>query len=394
MTQPGLSRRQFMLAAGTTAAGLALLNVRRALAFASGAPLEQDSGASGIDWDNELNSYNELLGYPPLLGRVIHTHLCQRTVGIFEEPTPNSRRIRSVGGDCGGFGGVIAPIYRAVRGEPYNAKWHSEVWFQTHEGYMHSGHLIPCHEIFNEAEESIGGGFWAEVTVPVAWQHRAPSLEGYKFDYDHYKLYWGQVHRVIDRADDAEGRAWYRIYDDLEENRQAWVLARTLRKVQPAELSPISPDVTDKRIVIDLGRQTIGAYEAGVLVFETQIASGTTYQSDDGEEFDFSTPEGVYHVQRKRPSRRMRGGYKIPGVDTYDVNGVPYCTYFSYTGAAVHGAYWHNNYGLPRSHGCINVLPDAAKWLFRWSQPYMGYDEDYRWVQAGEVATPIEIILT
>jgi hypothetical protein len=392
MLEKDLSRRRFLITAGTAAATAAMLNVQRALAFVNGVPMQQDVGSTGIDWDNELNSYNEIYGSPPLLGRVIHTHLCQRTIGIFNGPSPASGRIRAVGGDCGGFGGFIAPIYKAVHGEPYSSRWHSPIWFETNEGYMHSGHVIPCHEILNEPEESFGAsGFWGEVTVPLGWQHRGPSFESYKLDYDHYKLYWGQAHRILDRADDADGNAWYRIYDDVEPERQAWVLARNIRKVTPEDLATISPDVTDKKITIDLGNQLITCYENGIVVFQTRIASGTSWQNDDGEVFNLSTPEGLYHVQRKRPSRRMKGG-DDKGLD-YDVNGVPWCTYFSFTGAAVHGAYWHNNFGLPRSHGCINVLPDAAKWIFRWSQPYLGYDEDYRWVQEGELATPIEIVL-
>ncbi len=389
----GLSRREFLTAAGVSAAALATLNARRALAFVSGEGAQQEAG-SGIDWDNELNSYNEIYGFPPLLGRVIHTHECRRTVGIFTEPDPRSQRIRSVGGDCGARGGVILPIYGAVHGERYDSRWQSKIWFRTNEGYVHSGHLVPCHEIFNPPEPVPDGGFWGEVTVPIGWQRRGPSFESYKYDYDHYKLFWGQVHRVLERADDAQGNAWYRLYDEIEPERQAWVLARNIRHVLPEELTPISPDVQDKRIVIDLGRQHITCYEEGVPVFETLIASGTVYTSDTGEIFDFSTPEGTYRVQRKRPSRRMRSGDVHDPVLWYDVNGVPWCTYFSDTGAAIHGAYWHNDFGGPRSHGCINVTPDAAKWIFRWSQPYLGYDEDYRWVQPGEVATPVEIVLT
>jgi hypothetical protein len=387
------SRREFLTAtASVSAAVMAMLNARRAWAAVSEAGSPQED--SGIDWDNELNSYNEIFGHPPLLGRVIHTHLCRRSVGIFTEPGPHSQRIRSVGGDCGARGGVIAPIYGAVIGERYDARWQNNVWYRTNEGYMHSGHLIPCHEFFNEPEAEVGDGFWGEATVPVGWQHRIPSLDGYKYDFDHYKLYWGQVHRVLERAEDAQGNVWYRIYDEIETQRQAWVLARNIRRVLPEELTPISPDVQDKRIVIDLGRQRVTCYEEGVPVFETMIASGTVYTSDTGEIFDFTTPEGAYHVQRKRPSRRMRSGDVHDPVLWYDVNGVPWCTYFSYTGAAIHGAFWHNDFGGPRSHGCINVTADAAKWIYRWSQPTMGYDEDYRWVAEGEVATPIDIILT
>lgn len=383
------SRRQFLQATSAAAAALMMANVRKAEAQILRA--NQPAGVRSIDWDNEFNSYAEIYGYPPLLGRVIHTHLCRQTIGIFEEPRPHARRIRSVGGDCGAHGGVIFPIFQAVHGERYDARWQNSLWFEMGEGYVHSGHLVPCHEIFNEPEDVPEGGWWGEVTVPLGWQRRRPAMDAYKYDYDHYKLYWSQVHRVLERADDDQGNAWYRILDDIEPNRQAWVLARNIRRVTHEELAPITPDVQDKRILINLTEQMIYCYENGVVVFQTRIASGTSYQNDAGENFDFSTPEGLYHVQRKRPSRRMRGGFDV-GLD-YDVNGVPWCTYFSFTGAALHGAYWHNDFGGPRSHGCINMTADAAKWIYRWSQPYLDYDEDYRWVEDGELATPVEIVL-
>jgi hypothetical protein len=386
MARP-LGRREFIQATGATAAAVMMSNVQRAMAFTLGAPLPQDAGAASIDFDNENNDWNSIYAGAALLGRV---HFGNR-ISIWNGPSPDSGRVRNVYGGSGPHGSYIAPIYKAVRGVPYDAKWHSDIWYETVDGYMHSGHLIPAHQIFNEPEESIGSGFWGEVTVPEAFQRRNPRFTSPRLDFDYYKLVWGQVHRVVDRADDDEGNAWYKIYDDWEPERPAWVLARNLRRITQEELAPISPDITDKRIVIDLGRQSIICYESGIEVFRTLIASGTTYQNDDGESFDFSTPEGAYHVQRKRPSRRMRGGFD-KNLD-YDVNGVPFCTYFSFSGAAVHGAFWHNNYGQPRSHGCINVVPDAAKWIYRWSQPYMGYDEDYRWVEPGEQATPIDIIV-
>lgn len=378
MSPRRISRRKFLQAAGTGVATLASLKARRALAQTRGIAMFQEG--SGIDFTDETLSYNEVYGYPPLLGRV---HGAMR-LRIFTEPTPNSDSVRNV------YWGYIGPIYRSVRGERYDARSHSEIWFETNDGYIHSAFFVPCHEVFNAPEEVTGNGFWGEVTVPVAWQHRRPSFEGYRFDFDHYKGFFGQVHRVVERADDADGRAWYRIFDDIEPNRQAWVQAKHFRHVALSEFAPISPDVQDKLIEINLGEQTLTCYETGSVVFKTRIASGTSLTDPSGNEIDFSTPYGDYQVQRKRPSRRMRGGesFGMP----YDVNGVPWCTYFSYTGAAIHGAYWHNNFGLPRSHGCINVTSDAAKWVYRWSQPYLGYDEDYRWVEPGEIATPIIVV--
>jgi hypothetical protein len=193
---------------------------------------------------------------------------------------------------------------------------------------------------------------------------------------------------------DAQGIVWYRVDDDQENVpprvRPAWIMARHIRRISPEEFSPISPDVTDKRVEIKLDQQMITCYEANIPVFQTRIASGTSIVGDDGSLHDFTTPYGDYRVERKRPARRMRGGAVESGTD-YDVNAVPWITYFVGTGAAIHGAYWHNNFGFPRSHGCINVTPDAAKWIYRWTQPYVTDMDEYRWTEKGEKATAVII---
>jgi hypothetical protein len=73
--------------------------------------------------------------------------------------------------------------------------------------------------------------------------------------------------------------------------------------------------------------------------------------------------------------------------DAYDLPGVPFCTYFTTSGAAIHGAYWHNDFGHPRSHGCVNVPADVAKWVYRWSMPVAAYEEKV--LEVTEGGTPI-----
>jgi hypothetical protein len=374
MTSKFLNRRSFLRASGLGAAALAAVRVQTVFAGRGSAVGQEEEDPAA-----ELISYNDLYGNPPLLGRV-HGAAWLR---IFTAPTPRASSVDRV------YWGDVLPIYRGVHGEPYDSRARSVVWFETEGGYVHSAYVVPSHEVFHQPQQ-VGDGFWGEVTVPVSWQHYLPSLGSQRYDYDWYKCYYSQVHYVAESATDDEGRVWYRLVDDFEENRRAWVLAHHIRPIPRSEFAPISPGVVDKWIEIDLNGQLLSCYEGNQLVFQTQIASGTSYSNDEGEEFDFQTPFGDYSVQRKRPSRRMRGGHDI-GLG-YDVNGVPWCTYFSGTGAAIHGAYWHNNFGFPRSHGCINVTPDAAKWVYRWAPPYVGYDDSYRWTEEGELTTRIVIV--
>ena len=70
-------------------------------------------------------------------------------------------------------------------------------------------------------------------------------------------------------------------------------------------------------------------------------------------------------------SHHMSGGSSGGG---WDLPGIAWTTLFSGHGEAVHSTYWHNDFGVPRSRGCVNARPEDAKWVFRWSLPYIAYD--------------------
>jgi len=78
-------------------------------------------------------------------------------------------------------------------------------------------------------------------------------------------------------------------------------------------------------------------------------------------------------VYLKRPSQHMAGGDLAAG-DDYDLPGVPWVSFFN-GGMAIHGTYWHNDYGTPWSHGCLNVSNADAKWVYRWTSPQVKFDE-------------------
>ena len=72
----------------------------------------------------------------------------------------------------------------------------------------------------------------------------------------------------------------------------------------------------------------------------------------------------------------------------FDLPGVPWVLYITESGISFHGTYWHNDYGRPRSHGCINLTPQAAKWLYRWTTPTVAPD---KYLAYGHVGTRLEI---
>ena len=156
---------------------------------------------------------------------------------------------------------------------------------------------------------------------------------------------------------------WYRLYDDLT-GFPYYVAATTLRLIPLEDLEPISPDVPaeSKRLEVNLTTQTLIAYEFDKVVFQTSISSGLPFGETD-------TPRGKFNIDPKTPTKHMGNGNLFADVDDYELPGVPWTSFFTEAGHAFHGTYWHENFGSPMSHGCINMRTSEARWLFRWARP-------------------------
>lgn len=124
---------------------------------------------------------------------------------------------------------------------------------------------------------------------------------------------------------------------------------------QPAAPSPVNAPTTGKWIDVNVTNQTITAYEGGVALKTVLVSTGLPRTP---------TVLGTYAIQRKYTAVRMTGG--TPGFDYYDLPNVPYSMFF-FQGYAIHGTYWHTNFGHPMSHGCVNLPTDEAKWFFEWA---------------------------
>jgi lipoprotein-anchoring transpeptidase ErfK/SrfK len=69
--------------------------------------------------------------------------------------------------------------------------------------------------------------------------------------------------------------------------------------------------------------------------------------------------------------------------NTFDLPGVPWVTFIDQYGVSFHGTYWHNDFGRPRSHGCINLPSSAAKWIYRWTTPVVPFEEQTAFKREG-----------
>lgn len=115
---------------------------------------------------------------------------------------------------------------------------------------------------------------------------------------------------------------------------------------------------TTKRIIVVLSQEMLYAYDGDTLFIQNPISTGLEFTP---------TPVGTFKVYKKTPSRYMQG--PIPGISDqyYDLPGVPWNLYFTVDGAVIHGAYWHDHFGKPWSHGCVNLPPEKARDLYLWA---------------------------
>jgi hypothetical protein len=253
----------------------------------------------------------------------------------------------------------VVPIRGATVGDDVLSP--NRVWYKVGEvGFVHSACIQLVITTLNVPVDNIPiGGALAEVTVPFTDSYIKPRHHSSIA----YRFYYSSTHWVSDLVVNDRSEPWYRVWDDRLE-KSHYVPARHLRLISKAELTPISPYVPffAKKLVVSIQSQIVTAYEWDRPVFMAQVSTG-----DELANPKWATPRGNYEVYYKRPSRHMMEG-DITSLG-YDLPGVPWVSYFQEDGYALHGVYWHNDFGNPRSHGCINLSPQNARWIYRWTLP-------------------------
>jgi lipoprotein-anchoring transpeptidase ErfK/SrfK len=226
-------------------------------------------------------------------------------------------------------------------------------YLQVDGGYMYSSWVQPVANNASNPIQAIGeGGAWGELTVPVAYSKSSPDDAAN----DRERLFYSQVMRITGVSGD-----YYQVSEVY--GAVYYIKANLIRIIAPEEVAPISPnaDPGAKRIEVSIKEQRLWAYEADQVVFETLIASGMPGSP---------TPMQTFNIRDKRHGQRMTGGKTGGG---YNLAGIPFINYITKSWVALHGCYWHNDYGRRHSNGCINLYPGDAKWLFRWTTPYADY---------------------
>ena len=363
-----VSRREFLRYIKTGGLALFLLSLQqRSLGRENLIPLETiHDVAAPLAMPTGLDSTPFQSG-TPVLGRILDNDL-----RVYDQPSFSGKLLNVYWRD------LVFPITAATIGD--RLPEHNRVWYLiNNEGYVHSGMVQPVELAQNTPLTVLPpNGRLAEVSVPFTDARRDPN----RADWLSYRLYYGTTHWIRALVADEAGGWWYRISDD-KFRKTYYVDARHMRPIAESALTPLVVNAgAEKRLEVRLADQLIIAYEDGQPVFMTRVASGARFI--DG---NYTTPSGQFVTNRKRPSRHMAAGDLASS--GYDLPGVPWVTYLTLSGISFHGTYWHNDFGKPRSHGCLNVSVSAANWIYRWTLPGVPTGEE---TYTGKEGTLVDIV--
>jgi hypothetical protein len=177
------------------------------------------------------------------------------------------------------------------------------------------------------------------------------------------QLEWHQAIEVLPEVLQGRGGRWLTIPDGLGAGVPAYVEAAKVRWYEPG---PALEGVAEGEtwIDVDLQQQMLAVMRGGAPIFVTLISSGT------GSKPNTSTPRGIYRIRNKLALGAMRNRPEDATESPYHVEGVPWVQYF-YRRFALHGAYWHNGFGHRKSHGCVNLAPKDARYVYGLTTPHV-----------------------
>jgi hypothetical protein len=296
------------------------------------------------------------------------------TLAIRNLPYENANIIRNLEDD------ECVPWLREVIGEA-PAFSPNKKWVETPEGYVFASSVQKVKNHPNEPITALPtygeeNGMWVEVTVPYVNIELAnsnspwsPWLQGTPTNL--WRLYYKQVIWVEDIRTNQDGQIFYQLKERYGSPGDVfWADARAFRKISEEEMSPINPESENKKIIVNINQQNLSCFENDNEVFFCRVSTGIMKDINWLPDDSFSTPVGIHWIWRKLYSLHMSGGASDSG---WDILAVPWPSLFVGTGVAIHGTFWHNDFGAPKSHGCVNTLPEDAKWIYRWTLPQVPY---------------------
>jgi len=234
---------------------------------------------------------------------------------------------------------LVSYIQRADTAQGVFYELRSGLWIPGDGGRM----AVPVFQgqLFSSTPHNAFG--WVLGTIP---SYTAPGLENPKTGHSLYRYQIVQIYAT----QTADEEVWDMIGPD------EWVEGRQVAGVTPSTAPPPGVD-TNRWIEVNLAEQTLAVYDNNQLVFATVVATGVDR---------FWTRPGLFKIYEKKVTETMSGSSLPDRSDYYYIEDVPWTMYFD-DARALHGAYWHNGFGYPRSHGCVNMSVGDSHWLYNWA---------------------------
>jgi lipoprotein-anchoring transpeptidase ErfK/SrfK/LysM repeat protein len=218
------------------------------------------------------------------------------------------------------------------------------------------GYEPPRDEASGDASPSANGSYQR---AGVAWEPEAESRSPYR-----------DVSSWEETDDEPQqytaGRSWeppseprnpfYEDWEDVHAARAGYEAGTSYEPEQKVKQAPAAAYSGEKWIEIDIGDQTLTAWQGDDVVRDFTISSGSS---------KYPTVTGSFRTYSRTELQDMSGGSEAAG-DYYYQPDVPWVQYF-FEGYAIHGAYWHNSFGTPIGHGCINMRVEESRWLYDWT---------------------------
>ncbi len=311
-------------------------------------------------------------------------------IPIMTRPDINSTLVKYIYED------TVLPWLQEVSADAYDYNLINQRWVETPDGYVYGANFQPCRNLPNTPLTALPSGkpgFWAEVTVPyvdLSLDNPPARSPGFRRTLDlgqTPRLYYSQIVWLDQIKTSDSGAILYRFNEDDKHGYGYgdifWADGAAFRPLTTDDVSPIHPDVdpATKKIVVSITYQTLSCLEDQNEVYFCRVSTG----AGEGE-----TKVGQnFAIWRKALTIHMSGGNLESG---YDGPAISWTSFFMGEGVAIHAATWHNDFGNPRSHGCVNCTPEDAKWIFRWTLPNVDMEiSDLTWNDWQKGSTHVDV---
>jgi lipoprotein-anchoring transpeptidase ErfK/SrfK len=262
-------------------------------------------------------------------------------------------------------------------------RWNERTWYKTTKG------LVAPADRFWVASASKFQGValdGAALKLPIAWGYGGrKQVATYRIDEKQALTNDKSLDRFAPVALTGKSQEIAKT-KYLETADGTWLKSAHVRVTEPG---PLPKDLApgERWIDVDISSQTVVAFVGDRPVYATLISTG---KHNKDKEKDHSTPTGEWRIREKHVTTTMDGDGTAAGDLPYSIEDVPYVQFF-HKAYALHGAFWHGNYGVQMSHGCVNLSPLDAKWLFFFTNPTLPAGFHGAWSRGDNAGTRIVV---